>query len=392
MKVISIEVAPEHAYGREFLRGIASFAARRGNAQLQSVSQTTPTGVIVRSSDGIIMRLFGNRIGRAALRHAIPTVDIYGERPRPGIAEVHGDYTAIGNLAADFFLRRRYENFAWCGIAGVVFSDRIRDAFVSRLRDAGKSVYEYDTPQKPQRIINSFAPDQIPDAKQLTHWLKTLPRPSALFCCNDHRAYQVMHVATAAKIRIPTELAILGVDNDPMICAFARTPISSIEPDAYRIGYTAARVLDAMLKAPPHVKSHNPVLIPPKCIIERESTQHIPIEPPWLAKALLVVEARLSEGVSAADVCAATGMSVPTVERAFREKLHTSVIGFINDRRMEKAKSLLKTSNLLTKEIAAACGFSSAQYFCRLFSARYGKSPQAMRGNQTSIRQDATGR
>lgn len=379
MRIISIEVAPEHAYGREFLRGIAAFAAQRGNTQLQSVSQTTPTETIVRSSDGVIMRLLGDRIGRAVLRHAIPTVDIYGEKPRPGIAEVHGDYTAIGNLAANFFLRRRYENFAWCGISGAVFSNRIRDAFVSRLRDAGKSVFENDAPQKPQLIINSFAPDQIPDAKQLIRWLKMLPRPIALFCCNDHRAYQVMHVATAAKIKIPSEMAILGVDNDPMICAFAHTPISSIDPDAYRIGHTAARVLDAMLKAPPRVKTHNSVLIPPKRIIERESTQHIPFDPPWLAKALLAVETRIAEGINAADVCAVTGKSVPTVERAFRTKLHTSIIGYINTKRLEKAQSLLRESDLQTKEIAAACGFSSAQYFCRLFSARYGKSPQEMR-------------
>ena len=379
MKVISVEVAPEHAYGRELLRGIASFAAQKGNAQLQSVSQTTPSGALVRSSDGIIMRLFGNRIVRAVRQHAIPTVDIYGEKTHPGIAEVHGDYAAIGNLAADFFLRRRYENFAWCGIADVVFSNQIRDAFTARLRDAGKTVFINDSPKEAQQVIDCFAPDRIPDAKQLARWLKTLPRPIALFCCNDHRAYQVMHVATAAKIRIPSEISILGVDNDPMICAFADTPISSIDPDAYRIGYTAARVLDGMIKIPPRVKAHNSVLIPPKCIIERESTQYIPIAPPWLAKALLAVETRLSEGINAADVCAATGKSAPTVERAFREKLHSSVIGFINAKRLEKAKHLLKTTDLLTKEIAAACGFSSAQYFCRLFSTRYGKSPQAMR-------------
>ena len=379
MKVISLEVAPEHAYGREFLRGIASFAAQKRNAQLRSVSQTTPSESIVRSSDGIIMRLFGTRIERAVQQHAIPTVDIYGEKPRPGIAEVHGDYAMIGKLAADFFLRRRYENFAWCGIADVVFSRQIRDAFAARLRDAGKTVFINDSPKEAQQVIDCFAPDRIPDAKQLARWLKTLPRPIAMFCCNDHRAYQVMHVATAAKIKIPSELAILGVDNDPMICAFANTPISSIDPDAYRIGYVAARTLDAMLDSPPHAKPHRPILIPPKGIIERESTQHIPINPSWLAKALLAIETRLADGISASDVCAIAGKSAPTVERAFREELKTSIIGYINTKRLEKAQSLLRESDLQTKEIAAACGFSSAQYFCRLFSARYGKSPQEMR-------------
>lgn len=380
MKHIGVEIAAEHGFGRAFLEGVSDYAALKSDACLHSVSQDhLPTTRALARMDGLILRLFGNAFERRIRAARLPTVDIYGAIPRPGIARVHGDYAKIGQMAAEFFLARGYASIAWCGIRGAYFSDRTKAEFADRVRRAGADFFPYDCSPTLARSIDFNAPDRIPDEREIVAWLHTLPKPCAVYCCNDHRAYQVMHLAGVRGFSIPDEIAILGTDNDSTICAFADTPISSIDPDAFRIGRTAARVLDALMSEPAADRHHRSILIPPKCLIERQSTQHIPVSPRWLSRALLSIHQNLAAGISAGDVVRLSGFSAPVVERVFEERFGMSVIGYLTEERMKLAKKLLKTTDLQAKAVAAACGYASQQYFCRVFRTRYGQSPRQIR-------------
>ena len=380
MKNIGVEVAPEHAFGRRFLEGVAAYAVTKSDWRLCSIPLDNMSATTIAQLDGLILRLFGNQIENAARRTNVPVVDVYGERPRCGLAQIHGDYDALGRIAAEFFLARSFTNFGWCGIDGLVFSDETRRHFFSHLAAHGRQVAAYTCAPRLFEKISYTAPDKIPDAKSLRKWLRSLPTPIAIFCCNDHRAYQVMRVAIEAGLHVPRDVAILGVDNDTMICAYAQVPLSSIDPDAVKIGFSAARLLNTLINTSVHDKVHRKVLIRPKGIIERRSTEHIPIDPPWLSTVLLAIEKDLHDGISPSDVFRIAGKSAPIVERAFREKLGQSVISYITGKRMERAQMLLRTTNLLSKEIAALCGYSSAQYFCRSVRKHFGKSPRRLRG------------
>lgn len=382
MKNIGVEVAPEHAFGRQFLEGVAAYAATKNEWRLSSVPHNRTTKALLSQLDGLILRLMGssgNQVEKTAHEISLPVVDIYSERPRAGVAQIHGDYEALGRIAADFFTSRGFVHFGWCGIDGLVFSDETHRHYLQSLETAGQTLHSYQCPKNLAEKIVYTVPDRIPDARPLRKWLRSIPKPVAIFCCNDHRAYQVMNIALDAGFDIPHDIAILGVDNDTMICAYSRIPLSSIDPDAAKIGFSAARILHALIEKRAVSRLHRPVLVSPKGIVERKSTAHIPIDPPWLSSALMEIEKRLSDGIAPSDIFRLSGLSAASVERVFRQKLGTSIIGYITAKRMKRAKHLLETTDLLTKEVAAACGFSSPQYFCRVFQSVCGSCPQSLR-------------
>ena len=380
---IGIEIAPEHAYGRAFAEGVSVYAVGRKNWKLRAISQQGLTAETFRSCDGVILRVLSDRIERLAQEYGTPVVDIGYEKPRTGIAQVSSDESAAGRLAAEFALSRSFVNFGYCGVNALPYSDRCLAAFSGKLAESGHSVLNYTPPPKlcGQQVFDLGSPYRTPDASSIRKWLKSLPKPIAIFCCNDHRAYQLMSVALKVGYAVPGEIGILGCDNDTMLCSFAQVPISSIDPDAYRVGFTAARVLDALIAKPPRRKVHRPVLVPPKGIVERESTEFIPIEPRWLSEAILLIERELESGLSAERIFALSGHSAPHVEKVFREKLGVSVQTYITNARMKRARALLRDGRLSTKEIAAACGYASPQYFCRVFKELFGFSPQKLSGH-----------
>lgn len=377
MRTIGIEVAPEHGFGRAFLEGVSEYAARKCDARLVSLAPNRLKNI--KKIDGLILRLLNDKVAVAALAYGVPIVDIYGEKPRLGIAQVYGAYQQIAQIAANLFLSRHYKNIAWCGIGGLNFSTQTERHFIAAVQAAGLSVKSYNSSPRQKGIIVTNAPDHIPDAEELRQWICHIPKPCAVFCCNDHRAFQLMRVATESGLSIPEEVSILGIDNDSTLCAFADIPLSSIDPNAFRNGQVAARVLDVMMTNSPQFRLHKPILVPPKGLVERQSTQHYPISPAWLSKVLLSIERNLEKGINASEAIGFSNRSSTAVERIFKDRFGCSVIEYITEQKMKRAQKLLKNSNLMIKEVAIACGFSSQQYFCRVFKSFYKKNPTQIR-------------
>ena len=380
---IGIEVEPSHAFGRAFVEGVSKFAIEQKNWNLRALRQDNLSAETLKRFDGAILRIFGNRVERIARESGIPLVDIYCERPRPGIAQITTDETAAGRLAAEFLLSRGFTHFGCCGVNDFAYSDICTDAFRKRIAAEGFPISRYECPPRfrGKDLLGDSTPYKTPDAASIRKWLRSLPKPTAVFCCNDHRAYQVVDTALKAGLDIPHDVAILGCDNDTMLCSFAEVPISSIDPDAFRVGYSAARLLNAIIHRRPVDRAHRTVLVPPKGLIERESTEFAPFDPPWLAEAVLTIERNLADGISATQIFESSGFSPPHVEKVFKAKLGCSVQNYITKMRMKKAVALLRTGDLSTKEIAAACGYASSQYFCRVFKAQFGEPPQVFSGS-----------
>lgn len=376
MRTIAIMVENSRAYGRSMISGIAAFAQEMRDWILRPLAVEETFTPQIRRFDGIIARIADDRTAERLLRTGLPVVDVFCQKIRPGIAGVDSDHRRIGQMARDFFRLRGFTNTAYCGIPGTAFSDARGAAF------ATEKTFVYSRrlarPLDESQFYAERA-DRTPDAKRLRNWLRDLPKPVAVFCCNDLRAIQLQQVAREIGLRVPEDVAILGVDNDTILCSFAEIPTSSIDPNAFQVGYDAARILRAMLLKMPERKAHKIRYVRSGRLIERSSTELMPIDPPWLGDILMHIERNMRRPVSASEIFELSGRSSTAVENAFRNKLHTSVQAYITSVKMREAKRLLADPSLRISEVAYLCGFSSPQYFCRTFTAAFGLNPKSFR-------------
>ena len=182
----------------------------------------------------------------------------------------------------------------------------------------------------------------------------------------------------ASALKVPRDVAILGVDNDSLICNFTTPTLSSIDPDAFGLGRAAADCLDRKL-SDPSAAEVSPRKIAPKGLVARTSSETYPLDPPWLSDALVYIRRNVVRHISAADVYAHLGRSHTRVNAIFRERLGSTVQKEIRAAQLAEAERLLKTTALPLSEIAKRSGFASPQYFCNVYSAAFGKPPSAAR-------------
>ena len=380
---IAVAVERSTLYGRNILRGFAEIAGNRPEWDL-SLLDPRRTAAIARESrfDAWVCRIPDDHAADALARTGRPVIDLAAPHGHQAFASVATDAKAIGRLAAEHLMTRRYPVFAFCGYPGIGFSDRRRDAFAARLAQGGFTPFEYLPPKKAHR---HFGADyrlgdrlvETPDSAALRSWLRSLPRPIAIFCCDDLRAAQLSGVCRAAGLAVPRDVAMIGVDDDPLQCLFASPRLSSIDSDSVEVGRAAGRALAQMLDSPEAAPPH--ILVAPRGVASRASTDCWPGAPEWLPGILDWIADNADGNLSACDVFRRVGRSRTLVERVFREKVGTTVQRKIAEARIETAKRLLAETARPLTEIARDSGFSSAGYFSRTFSAATGLAPTAWR-------------
>ena len=383
MATIGILIERQRTYGRRLCEGIIRFARERTNWTLRIVDfMNLPQIAHNKDIDGFIARVMDDRAEEQLRATGKPVVDVFFERPRMGFAAADQNALLVGQMAAQHFIEHRFTNFAFCGYNGRSYSDRRRDAFMQCLEQNHFPCAVYRTPPSALKDFNNSVVLQerfgfASDHRALRTWISKLPKPVGVFCSHDMRAYHLAEACRSPGLQIPEDVAILGADDDELVCNFSDPPLSSIDQNAFGIGYAAAKTLESMLQNPDVVPS--PVLIDPIRLIERESTRIYTVSPPWLSDALIFIRRNISNNITASDVYAAVGKSHTLVDSAFRRTFGTSVQKTIIRTRLEEAKRLIRDTSLTLTEIAAKTGFSTAQYFCSSFSKTFGTSPSAYR-------------
>ena len=376
---VGLLVERSRAFGRELCEGIITFAQEREDWELHFMDAAD----ILRRShgesmDGFIARVTTDAIASSLAKTGRPVVDLYYEKPRRGFAIVKTMHESVGRLAAEHFLGRRFKNFAYCPYGEGKTSEYCQKSFARRLRRDGFScsVYPggggaYDF-GKYDIISDTISPPK--DAMRLSKWLSSLPKPTALFCPGDLRAWQVATLCRADGIDVPREVAVLGLDNDLLICGSARPMLSSIDPNTREIGRTAAETLAGMMENGVPAKQIVRQ-IPPSGVVARASSETVPVEPKWLADAAIYVLRNAKRGVNASDVFAAAGKSHTTVSRAFRKAFGTSVVEALANARLDEACRLLRGTDMDIGRIAKLSGYASVSYFMQSFKANKKISP-----------------
>ena len=381
MKRIGILVERQRGYGRRLCEGIVRFAQKRSDWMLNMLEwDDLARPERLKGFDGFIARLINDRVADSLLSLHKPVVDVYVSRERPGVASSDQQAETIGEMAVRHFVEHRFCRFAFFGHEGKRYSDLRRESFMRglRLRHFDCQVY-----RPPKSAMSAF--DEVvlqkeryqvgPERRCIVKWLAQLEKPIAVFCSNDLRAYQLCSICRDIGIAVPSEVSILGVDNDSLICNFTDPPLSSIDPNAEGIGFAAAEGLRRLFdgEAPQAIRSQ-----PSECV-ERRSTRTYPVSPAWLSDALVLIKGSIANRLNATDVYRHVGKSHTLVNKAFRDVLGTTVSREIAATRIAEAKRLLQHSLLPLAEVASLSGFASQEYFTNSFTATVGQSPSAYR-------------
>lgn len=350
--------------------GIAKFAkAHNWHLMIEGHISMRPlgwngNGVLVALRPGSVLEDYVKDLKR----RKIPVVDLSNARPDISIPRVSGDNIAMGELAASHFLERNFHHFAW-------FSSEWGN--IQKLRFEG---FSSKLDPKPERWVWSeeAPPGRIGDwealMKNLGEKLKKAPKPLAVFCYSDYDATRVLNVCQSTGIAIPDEVAILGVDNNIMLCENQSIPISSVEHDLEQVGYRGAELLEKLMngrKAP-----KNPIFIPPTGIRTRRSTDILATEDDLIKHALRYISEHLDIPLGGAQI--AENLKVPRVQldRRFNAALGRSIGEEILRERIILAKRLLATDQYTVAEIAERSGFCNAAYLSNIFKRETGMTPR----------------
>jgi len=212
----------------------------------------------------------------------------------------------------------------------------------------------------------------------MAHWLQRLPKPVGLMAANDDRARQVVEACNVAGILVPSEMGVIGVDNDDVVCGLSDPPLSSVAVNFDRAGYETARALDCLMNGKGPVPSR--IIVRATHVVVRRSTDVIAVEDDVVAKALRFIRANTrNEKLNVGEVARSAGVSRRLLEKRFRRELGYSVLNEIRRVRTDKIAQLLVETQMPVSAIAEALGFSEIQHFARYFHSAKKMSPLAYR-------------
>jgi len=378
---IGLLVERSRAFGRELCEGVINYAQDH-EWELRYLDPNRLTASALSEFEGFIARVTTDQVARARAATGMPVVDVFYNLPNYGFSIVKERHEKIGTMAAEHFIDRRFRHFAYCPYGTGKTSVYCQNAYIHRIRreqltcDVFERATETAYQSRDNEIIcGSIEPPR--DARALKAWLKRLPKPVAVFCPDDLRAWQVLETCIDAGLTVPSEVAVLGLDNDLLVCGGTRPMLSSIDPNTREIGRTAAETLEKLITS----HATKPIIrqIPPLGVVTRTSTEIYPINPAWLSDALVFIHRNAKRGISAQDVIRHLGKSHTIVAKFFNNVLHTTVQHEIALCRLTEAKRLLADTTLDIAAIATMSGFSSTSYFTQAFSSEFHVAPSYWR-------------
>lgn len=356
------------------LAGIARYA-RQNNWQLTILDRIArrPTGW---NGDGALVTMRDNpeqiAFVKSLRRRQIPVVDLTMNHPELRIPRVSGDHAAMGRIAREHFERRNYRNFAWFSTTWQNVHRLRYEAFAGGNANVARWVLAEEAP-----------PGKLDDFGWFDRWLgariRTAPKPLAILAYDDADAARVLGACAWAGVSVPEDVAILGIGGDRLICENQIVPLSSIEHDQGGTGYEGAKLLDRLMNG--ETPENNTILIPPRHITLRASTDFMASRSPYVHKALAFIRGNLGKSFGLAQVAEHIGISKSTLSRIFLAEIGRSLGEEILIERIELAKKLLATGAYTTAEVAFKTGFCNPPYFSNMFKRITGATPLAWRRN-----------
>ena len=378
---VALIVETSSNYGRQLLRGVLRFKKTQRDwsvfLEQRDLKSGPPDWLDAWQGDGIICRTTTSEIASMIRERRIPFVELtdrYSEEL--DFVTLRSDDAAIGRLGAAHLMERGFRSFGFCGFEQEAWSDRREAAFVEKLNRErlGCSVFKsywYGTQVGPTSRAHRSSPVQ--DMERMSRWIKSLPAPVGIMACNDICGKHVLDCCLMNEIPVPEQVAVVGVDNDDLLCNFCQPPLSSVVPNAEQIGYQAAEKLSLLMAG----QIVTPLLqqTEPLDVKTRQSTDVIAIEDTDLANALSFIRSNACFGITVNEVLEHTALSRSSLERRVRKLLGRSPQQEIRNCQLKQVRLLLKETDLSIEQIALKCGFDHPEYLHVMFKRELNMTP-----------------
>ncbi len=368
MQRIGVQLDLIGAYGRDVLRGVMRFAKVAADWEFvmppiyslgskRTVSPETVDGVVAMIHDTRDLAVF-RRAGVAVVNVARTLEeDQLTELELPSVLP---DDRRVGQLACEYFCEKGFRNLAFCGHPSAAWSKSRENAFRAAAEAANCTC----------QSVNMA--DEVP-----LSWVKQLQLPCAVLAANDRYAWHAADACRAVGLRVPEDVAILGVDNDVLLADMVQPPLSSVVPGASTIGFEAGRLLSKLMQgeAPPM----RPMLVEPEGVITRRSTDVLAMSDEIVTAAVRLISQRGTGNLSVQDIANTLLVSRRSLERRFRAQMGRSLLEEIRRVRIERARRLLCDTGLDMATITRQCGFSSHERFSTVFRQTMNCTPTEYR-------------
>lgn len=369
---VALMVETSLAYGRNLLRGVIRYLREHEPwsvfFELRELGALPPTWLSGWRGDGIICRPTSPALAELLRKKRIPVVNLNDVHDGLGLPRIESDQAAIGRLAAEHLIERGFRRFAYCGFTGHAWSDKRRAGFEAALAAVNGVVAVHESPWGGP---NAHPWEQ--EQKRIGAWLGTLPRPVGVLACNDLRGQHVLDACQRVGLAVPEDVAVIGVDDDPLVCELCDPPLSSVVPNPERIGYEAAALLGRMMAG--EQPAATDVLVAPLGVTARQSTDVLAIDDPHVAAAVRYIREHACDGATVNDVLARVPLSRTILERRFRKYLGRSPQAEIRFVQLKRAKQLLAETDLRLDRIAELAGFPHPEYLSVFFKRETGQTP-----------------
>ncbi len=378
LRHVAVLIESSRGYGRGLIEGVAKYSLEQGTWSIYFETrgvETSPEWVAHWHGDGVLARFTTRSLAAVVLAKGVPVVDLYGSVADSQLPLVSGDNARISQLAFDHFWERGIRHFGYCGLTSGLnrYMDERGEAFRLLVAAAGCSCSMFAVPQ----VIGGAVSDWKQEEERKATWLATMSKPVGVLACVDELGCQVLNACRRVELRVPEEVAVIGVGNDSVVCDMSNPTLSSIDYDAPRIGYQAAACLDRLMrggKAP-----RRPIRLEPRGLVARRSTDMLAVGDPTVAAALQLIREHACDGMRVEEVVKQLAVSCSLLERKFREALGHAPKAELLRIQIARARQLLAESDLPLKVVAQKCGFNSEKYFSDAFCRQAKIRPAAYR-------------
>jgi LacI family transcriptional regulator len=379
MRHVALLIETSGSYGRGLLRGVAKYNRAHGGWSTyfhpHGLGDPPPAWLTNWHGDGILVRIDTPEIADVVLHSGVPVVNLRGTISGLPFPYVGPDHDQIATIAAEHLLERGLKHFAFCGKAAGIHPglDERGITFAQLVQKAGWTCDVFPT---------ALGTPDAWEAEQerLAQWLNSLVKPVGVMAANDERGLQVLDACRRCGAIVPDEVAVIGVDNDEHLCDLSIPPLTSVDVNAEQIGYTAAELLDQMMKG--RKSSFKPQKLAPRGVVTRLSTDTIASEDDEVNQAIRFIREQACTGLRVLDVLTHMGMSRASLQQRMKKVVGRTIHEEIERMRLSRVRELLVNSDMTIKQVARGTGFSSVQYMTRVFRNALGETPARFRSKR----------
>ena len=373
---VALLIETSNAYARGLLEGVTAYLREHRSWSIylseHGRGHSVPAWLRGWKGQGIIARIENRRIARAVVDCGLPTVDLSAARLLPNLPWVETDNEAIARLGLEHLRDRGFRNIGFCGLTNYNWSIWRCEHFQRLAKEAGLTCSAHMV-----RARGDRAADWSAEQTEMARWVSHLPRPAGVMACFDIRGRQLLEACRSAGVRVPDDVAVVGVDNDTVLCELSNPPLSSVIPDTRRTGYVAAELLDRMMSgrrvpAVPH-------LVKPLGLAARRSSDALAIADPDVSAAVRYIRERACEGIGVEQVLQTVPLSRRVLESRFQRLVGRTPHQEIVRVQVERARELLSETDLPLKAVAERIGVRHAEYLSVMFRRATGVPPGAYR-------------